>query len=433
LIIDDDVTFRTLIGKFLASDGWRVLEAEDGETGLNLAEQHRPELVLCDLLMPRCNGFQVCRRLRAHPDLAARTRIIVTTGSVYPADRLNALEAGANEYLAKPFRPPTLVQVITRLLEEAPAGTGASPQKASPGSEAWLRFWGVRGSIASPGAATAYYGGNTSCVEVRADGQLIVLDAGTGIRLLGDELNRECGERPLDLTVLITHTHWDHIQGFPFFTPAYNPRNHIHILGYEGAVEGLASTLRGQMQSPYFPVTMREMPGHITVQELKELEFRIGSIRVQAHFLNHPGVTVGYRLNTSAGAICYLPDNEPFQRFKLSTDEVSEESLEFARARDQQLVSFLRGADVLILDAQYDATEYPGVVGWGHSCVEDAVTLALNAGAKQLFLFHHDPRHDDEKVAQMLAGAREQAAKKKSKLRIEAAREGLAYSLTKAK
>jgi len=211
--------------------------------------------------------------------------------------------------------------------------------------------------------------------------------------------------------ILVTHTHWDHIQGFPFFVPAYSPQNKLRILGYEGARKGLYSTLTSQMESPYFPVSMRHMPGNIDVTELKELEFHIGKVRVQAAFVNHPGVCVGYRLFSSGGSIAYLPDNEPFQRLRSHAggQQTSDrlEALKFASEQDQKVIEFLKDADVLIIDSQYDDAEYQSHVGWGHGCVDDVVALALFARVKQLFLFHHDPDHDDAQISKMSAWARQ--------------------------
>src|SRR6185295_15376385 len=178
-------------------------------------------------------------------------------------------------------------------------------------------FWGVRGSIPTPGPRTVFYGGNTSCVEVQADGELILLDAGSGIRPFGVNLMAEHGDKPIDLTLLLTHTHWDHIQGFPFFAPAYDAKNKVTILGYEGAKSGLETTLSEQMESSYFPIGLSQMPGHISFRELKDMSFRIGKVDVAAIFVNHPGICVGYKLTTSAGSVAYFPDHEPNQRLRL--------------------------------------------------------------------------------------------------------------------
>ena len=453
LLIDEDRVSRASLAQWLSEAGWEVIEAEDGEGGVALALERKPELVFCDLLTPRCNGFQVCRSLRAHGNMLPHTKIVATTSGGYGTDRLNALEAGADEYIIKPIlhpdflnllralqqnghSPETTTQELRRRVESGGVRNPLLAQAIPPG-ELRVKFWGVRGSIPTPGPATAFYGGNTSCIEVRADGEIIILDAGTGIRPLGVQLRQEFKDQPLNLTLLISHTHWDHIQGFPFFEPAYNPANKLRILGFEGSRTGLLATLSAQMESPFFPVGWQQLPSYVTLEELRDLKFKIGDIGVEAAYLNHPGICVGYRLNTSGGSVAYLPDNEPFQRYKFhtsapSTPAGSTEFLHYARRMDQKLVDFISGVDILILDAQYDLTEYQTRVGWGHGCVDDVVALALNANAKKLFLFHHDPSHDDEKIKQMVEWGREFVGALGEGLQVEAAREGLEIVLKPA-
>jgi phosphoribosyl 1,2-cyclic phosphodiesterase len=295
-----------------------------------------------------------------------------------------------------------------------------------------VKFWGVRGSIPTPGPTTVHYGGNTSCVEVRADGQIIILDAGTGMRLLGQQLVAEFESQPIDATVLLTHTHWDHIQGLPFFQPVYKPQNHLRILGFEGARHGLEVVLAGQMESPFFPIGLREVPANVRIDELNEMSFNVGPVRVQAAFANHPGICVGYRLFTSEGSIAFFPDNEPFPEAAppmRAAGGAEASARSFAKSENRKMIDFLRGTDVLIMDTQYDVNEYKRHTGWGHGCLDDVVSLALKAEAKTLFLFHHDPSHDDAKISQMVAHARKLVADRKANLHVEAAREGAMVEL----
>jgi phosphoribosyl 1,2-cyclic phosphodiesterase len=338
------------------------------------------------------------------------------------------LQAGADEYLVKPVRPAALMKVLNGFGVNGSSAGGNGDGQMFDSRDLRLKFWGVRGSIPTPGQGTVHYGGNTSCVELRVDGQLMILDAGTGIRLLGLELAEEFREKPIELTLLITHTHWDHIQGFPFFPVAYDPKNTIRVLAFEGARKSLEATLSSQMESPYFPISMQEMPGNITVEELKDKKFMVGSVRVEAAFTNHPGICACYKVVSGAGTVVYIPDNELLRRLRSTRSEVKEDRAvedEFARDRDQQLCDFIRGADVVMMDCQYDREEYPRFAGWGHSCVDDSVALAVEAGVKEFFLFHHDPTHSDEKIGLMVEEAREQAKRLGSSMRIDAAREGV--------
>jgi len=416
LIIDDDRSYRQVLAEMLQAGGWRVCQAGVGEAGIALAKKHRPQVVLCDLMMPRGNGFQVCRALRAETRLR-QTRIVMTSARDFPADRKAARAAGADDYLAKPFSTKRLMAAL---------GTAEAISPEDP--PAWLCFWGVRGSVPTPGRSTVRYGGNTTCVEARIGDEIFVLDGGTGVRALGRALAQEFKDRPLSLTLLLTHTHWDHIQGLPFFRPFYEPKNRIRILGYEGARQGLAGILGNQMENPYFPIGLGELPGNVHIEELRDLNFSVGKVRVDACFANHPGICVGYRLSAGRHSLAFFPDNEPRwrqQTAKQRRNRGGARTAAFARAEERKLVDFLRGVDVLIMDSQYDCAEYRHHIGWGHGCVDDAVQLALAAEAKRLFLFHHDPDHDDAKVARLERHARQLVAAQKGDLRVDAAREGL--------
>jgi len=253
-----------------------------------------------------------------------------------------------------------------------------------------VRFFGTRGSIATPGPHTLRYGGNTSCIEVQSSaGTLVILDMGTGAAVLGRELMAR-GE-PSRGHILISHTHWDHIQGIPFFAPLFVPGFEWDIYGPRGLHQGLRQTLAGQMQSTYFPVTLEQLGATIRYRELVEGRLRIGDIEVTCRYLNHPALTLGYRLEADGAALVYACDHEPHSH-ALATgvgDFLGE---------DRRHAEFLAGADLVVHDAQYRASEYPQKIGWGHSTIEYAFAVARLAKVGQLALTHHDPMRDDAAI-----------------------------------
>ena len=264
-----------------------------------------------------------------------------------------------------------------------------------------VRFWGTRGSIATPGPTTVRVGGNTLCVElITSAGKRIILDCGTGVRLLGMELMKSA-PRPLRATILLGHTHWDHIQGFPFFAPLFIPGNEFTICAPEGVGASLADVLAGQMEFTYFPVKLDELPGRITYRDLTEGTHDIDGVRVVAQYLNHPAICLGYRVEADGVAIVYLTDHEPFSDTLWRKDAEPGKFESILHPNDRRHAEFMQGADLIIHDSQYTPREYPSKKNWGHSTYEYAVDLARTAGVKQLALIHHDPLHDDDMVQEI--------------------------------
>ena len=280
--------------------------------------------------------------------------------------------------------------------------------------ETTIRFHGVRGSIPAPAPQNMRYGGNTSCVEVRCNNQLLILDAGSGLRLLGDELLRDSPANPVEATLLLSHSHWDHVQGLPFFAPGYLPKNRITIFGAYGRGKQLQRALAEQMTPSHFPVSFEQMHGLEKVRELSKDTTNLENFAVRTIQLNHPGGCTGFRIESTPGYVAYLPDHEPYRSNSTNSAQ-------------QALVEFVRGVDLLILDTQYTAQEYEQRVGWGHGCLPASVQLAIDAGVRRLFLFHHDPSHDDRYLDHMVETARALAVG--SSLIIEAASETEIVSL----
>jgi phosphoribosyl 1,2-cyclic phosphodiesterase len=271
-----------------------------------------------------------------------------------------------------------------------------------------LTFWGVRGSIPACGPETVRYGGNTSCVSIEIDDRLIILDAGTGIRKLGTHLLRRDHLGGIKGCVLLTHEHWDHIQGLPFFAPAFSPENRFVIYG-ERKRRPLAEIIRDQMQEPYFPIEMDAFEAEISFVEVSpgdELELG-DDIRMTPHRLNHPNGALGYLLNIAGRRVAYVTDHEH------EPGQLSPTVLEMAR-----------DADVLIHDAQYNRERLRrDRKGWGHSAWEDVVDLAIDRRVDRLFLFHHDLDATDEELDERRTQVQERFP------RAELAREGVTLPL----
>ena len=249
-----------------------------------------------------------------------------------------------------------------------------------------IQFHGVRGSLASPSADTAGVGGNTSCVEITAGQQRVVFDAGTGLRNLGERLMKS---GPSHTTILLSHLHWDHIQGLPFFTPLYVPGNRIDVMSGPNGYMSLREALKKQMSPPFFPVSVEDVAPQLCVRDLAPTErFNLGDLRVTTARLNHPDPVYGYRLDFAGRSVVYATDTEHYSCI------------------DPTLLRLAEGADVLIYDAQYTPEEYsgedgPSKVGWGHSTFVAAAQLARQAGVGHLVLFHHDPKRNDDAVLEV--------------------------------
>ena len=286
-----------------------------------------------------------------------------------------------------------------------------------------LRFWGTRGSIPTPGSATVRSGGNTPSIEVRTpSGSLVVLDAGTGIRELGRALIARANGSPITGDIFLTHAHWDHIQGIPFFAPAFQRGNRFTIWGAKSLAASIRRVVRDQMSPVVFPVAFEELAATFDFRELIDERHNSDGFDVRAFAVRHPGGALGYRFAARergdprlGNAFVYISDNE------LRAGD-SSASTDRWRAK---LVEFIRGARVLIHDATYTEEEYESHRGWGHSTYGDAVALALESGVETLVLFHHSPDRSDDELDTRLAECRAATARSGRTLRIIAAAEGM--------
>jgi phosphoribosyl 1,2-cyclic phosphodiesterase len=290
-----------------------------------------------------------------------------------------------------------------------------------------VRFWGTRGSIPSPGPRTVRYGGNCSCVEVRTNaGELFIIDAGTGIRELGLSL---IPNGPVTAHLLLSHTHWDHISGFPFFPPAFMSGNRIIIYAARNIDKGLKEVMAGQMEYTYFPVTLQDMQAQIEYRELLEGTIRVGSATITTHYLNHTSICMGYRIEADGRSVVYVSDHEPYGLSLFGATpppEVIGRGLQdgVLHTGDRRLIEWVQDADLVIQDSQYTPEEYPKKIGWGHGSADYVADVAILARVRQLALFHHDPLHDDDTIDGIVQYCRARIAKSHASVEVFGAAEG---------
>lgn len=398
LIVDDDEQLAKVVAASLRIAGYEVKDINDGALAMGEIASFKPAVVITDLIMPGLSGAELLGQIRSDRGLD-HVKVIVFSAKSFEYDYRSSLEAGADAYLVKPVSNQKMLDTIEGLLTSAMK----------------LTFWGTRGSTPRPGKETLKYGGNTSCISIEMTrDRLFVFDAGTGIIELGRALAAANRRRKINL--FITHPHWDHIQGLPYFQSLYQQGNEVVIYGTSQGKLTLREVIAGQMSHVYFPVAVKEFASHVYYKELTEGAFEIEDLQVRTISLHHPGTTLGYLLKGPGGkTVAYLTDNE----LTLNGD---------AHGR-KRLVAFAAGADVLIHDAQYLDSEYPQHVGWGHSCLSEVLKLAAEAKVRRLYLYHHDPSHDDGTVAEKEALGRKFFADRGLEIECLAAAEGHSISL----
>ncbi|MEO8144587.1 MAG: response regulator [Betaproteobacteria bacterium] len=396
-IVDDDPDTLALVSHLLTDAGHEVMVRASSTGAVRDIPDARPDCVITDLMMPVMDGFELTRELRRRPELAGM-KILILSAKSYDFDRRRAKEMGADGYLTKPINRETFLQSIKEIVSD----------------RVTVHYWGVHGTLPVPGQAYNRYGGNTPCVSVEVGGEpLYIFDCGSGIKQLSDRVMADAGQR-FSGRIFISHTHWDHINTVPFFAPLYQRGNQIEVFGpYQGDLT-IERAISAQMESVYFPVTIREFGARLVFRDLREERLEFGPVRVDTMLLRHPGYCLGYKLTCRDRVVCYITDNELY----LPTDPRHD-----ARYV-QTLADFVRGADVLITDTTYRDHEYPSKVDWGHSCVSQVADLAARADVKRLHLFHHDPDQTDDDIDAKLEETRAELARLGSSVVCEAPAEG---------
>ncbi len=399
LLVDDDALILQMCQDVLERAGYRTVCLREGRTLPESVASTRPSLILLDIMMPGPDGLTLCRQLRTGPEPFSGP-IVIVSAKHYEADKRLAREVGASAFLEKPFSSDRLLRTVRDLLVR----------------EISVRFWGVRGSIPTASRDTVGYGGNTPCVELRVSGveDIFIWDGGTGLRELGRSLQRSGS--PVHGYLFFSHCHWDHIQGLPFFEPAYTAGNAFTLVGPAQPTAGLATILGGQMASVYFPVGLEQFGAHLAFQEIDEGTLTLGGVQFDTLSSFHPGRSLVYRLNHQGKRVVYATDNELPLGWKAASEPTVHEVDRFIR--------FFGEADLLIHDAQYTPEEMERHRGWGHSAWTDVLDLAIAAGVKRLVLFHHDPDHSDSTLDEIGIAAKQRIADAGLTLPCEMAREG---------
>ena len=301
-------------------------------------------------------------------------------------------------------------------------------------SKSQLRFWGVRGSYAAPFASHLGVGGNTSCVEIRSGDHLLVCDAGTGIIPLGNELMQQ--DKIREMLVILTHYHWDHVCGLPFFVPAFVPDWKINFFGPGEDPRVMEQNISSQMQAPYFPVGTETWLAETNYLDPKVDSIKYGPIKIDFSNVHHPGITYGYKIEVNGKTVIYASDNECMfieKAIQHRTDKLNKEELELfnemIHEEHQSELNFFKNADILIHDAQYTLEDYNKKRGWGHSCYIDTIKMAIGANVKELYLFHHDPNYDDTAMEAILKHSNEIIKEKGSSLICHIAKEGMVVDI----
>lgn len=394
--MDDDEGILAYLKTVLDVNGYEIKACSLPEKVMGLIEDFRPDLILLDIMMQEVDGFTLLQKIKEKPEWKA-VKIIILTAKSFEFDRLKAFELGADGFLRKPVKAEDLTKRVDQVLNY----------------RAVLTFWGTRGSLPSPGPDTIKYGGNTSCLELRfPDERLFIFDAGTGIRNLGRKIAMEGDNKKMNL--FFTHPHWDHLFGLPFFIPVYKPGNEVAIYGTSHGNISLREAVAGQMEGIYFPITIKEFGARVYFKEISEGEYDIDGIKIQTHFLNHPGHTIGYRVWWGDKSIAYITDNELPEKSNPNFDSHTRE----------KMVAFLKGVDFLIHDSSYTDEEYKIRVGWGHPPLSELISLAMDAEVKHLKLFHHEPDHTDEDIDHMVDFCTKKIKDLGSSLKCTAAVEG---------
>lgn len=383
--------------KILEDSGYNVTLVNSNPSIPPEISQIKPDCIIYDIGLSEPDKIQGYQELRKVV-FAKKPIYVVISGRCFEFNNKSNLKLGVDGYLTKPIQPESFVSDLLEIIQ----------------GRMVVQFWGVRGTLPVPGKKSMRYGGNTNCVTLSfAKKDLFIFDAGTGIKELSNYLMKQ-NHFPLSAKIFITHPHYDHINGIPFFVPLYMEGNDFEVFGTSHSDIGIEKLLADQMDSIYFPITMNEFSAKLKFHDLTEESFKIDDLQIKTIILNHPGKCIGFRVQHRNRSFCYITDNELYL----------EDSPQYQQEVMDKLIHFIKDANLVVMDATYSDEEYSKKSGWGHSCISRVVDLADKAKVKKLCLYHHDPDQSDSDIDKKLQFAKDLLKQRQSKTRCVAPREG---------
>ena len=402
LIADISTEFLNAIKKHEEAHLFHIKTCSKGIDCLEKIKTFKPDLVIVEYLLPEVHGIEILNVIKRAPE-SKETGVIITSHHSMFSNHASAIRLGASYFIEKPVSAPHLFTLIASFFK----GTlkpNPSPEKAlcahgqpsAPliklGSSSYIKFWGTRGSNPVSGSEYARFGGNTPSLEIRNEEDLVIIDAGSGIRALGQVVALEKEKK---INILLSHTHWDHLLGLPFFYPLHQPNREIHIwapIGFEKPTKELIADI---LTYPYFPVSFDDIRSELIFNDLRDSqEIDFGSIRISTHYAFHPGPTLCFKIEVGGKKIGYMTDNEFLLGCHLKASQIEKKDSLFIPY--ESLINFFKDCDTLILESQYTPEEYTSRVGWGHSSLYNTSFLLKKADIKHCIITHHDPRHTDD-------------------------------------
>jgi ribonuclease BN (tRNA processing enzyme)/ActR/RegA family two-component response regulator len=405
LVADPSLDFLCSFKKNPNAHNFTIEIALTGLDCLKKVETFQPDLLIVDFMLPGMHGIEILNTIKNN-DLLKKPGIILSSYNTLVQNYNSAIKLGAAYFIEKPCTLDKFFEIIDTFFKgmlvpipfsQKPAKVNSTPHPlAIPKNPSYLKLWGTRGSNPVAGAEYVRFGGSTPSLEIRNGEDILLIDAGTGIRGLGQVLHDQQEKK---INILLSHTHWDHLLGFPFFYPIYREGQEIHIwapVGFEKTTKELFSDM---LAYAYFPVSLDDIQSTIFFHDLRDKQtIDFGSIRISTHYAYHPGPTLCFKIEIKGLKIGYVTDNEFLMGCHLPCTKANENEELFAPY--QSLISFLSNCDLLIHESQYFDKEYETRLGWGHSSITNASLLVKKAGIKRWIITHHDPRHNDELLLQ---------------------------------